>query len=728
MTVASITTSSPGWAARVLSHVGGKATLKHVGRDAGISSLFVIGGYLTKDEGPLKDATPQIKRLVNLVFGSPMLATLTLPELIKTWKEMKEPGGKAAIPDFVMHGLTTAIALLGISNNDREMITAASMLATLFAMAGHLEAGVEAKSLDGIGKLKALIPAKAKRLRYPGGQLVEEVDIAALKLGDHVLVAHNEPVPVDGKIIGIYKDSEELAHGAIHSDVSYNGEGVQHPVSVTSPVRQCARPAEGTNMVVEVKAVAAESTLMREIDFLKKAEDMPSHAAHRIKRGISNIYVPAMMAACAAQFALAYHRDHQKHAGCALDPKKPAEAIQSTERSTKTHGAKHSTKKAVKRTAELAIKMAPCAIMASTLVIPFVKNALASTHGVMIRKESSLDTMKNITHVVTDLRGTLTKGVTEFRGLHIVGQDGRLVEKNDHALLAMIGKAQSVSTHHVAEALKIASAKAGHSLKLAADESSVLHMNKGVSARLGKHRLVVGCKELLEESGYVVPEALVRGACNYEGSTTYFCHELDGVQCFGFAGLQDELREGTKHAINALVERGVTITVATGMEEASAQYLVKQLSPEGKIQLRAACDPELKTRIVASLMADKRNVVAAVGDAANDAPFMKYVEKNGGVSLAIKSTAAAVTEEAASAVVQGIHQLPDLMTLSRRLSHALWLNVSAAVSWMTLLVGSHIMGHEMKTEHASIAHETPTFLLALAGLAQSLSLVKGVSR
>jgi P-type Cu+ transporter len=720
---------SASWGSRILSTVGGTRTLKNIGADTGVSALFVVGSHLTDEDGPLKDASDNTKRLVNLAFGSPMLAKLTVPELIEHWKAIRTHDGRQAIPDFLMHALTTAIATLGIAKNDKEMITASAMLATLFAMAGHLEAGVEVKSLDGIAKLKAQVPQKARRLFDPAdlGKF-EDVDVGELKAGDHVLVEHGQPIPVDGAVTSIHRDGRQITSGAIKTSLMHDGEGVQHSVAPSSRVRQCAFPAEGTNMVVRAETTAAESALMSEIEFLEKAEQTPSRAAHGIKRGISNVYVPAMVAACAAQFAWTYYKDQKKHAAKAVhQPHETPDEERARDQHQKTHGVKHHTEKAVKRTAELAIKMAPCAIMAATLVIPFVKNALASSHGVMVRKEAALDTMKNITHVVTDLRGTLTKGITEFKGLHL-WENEALVETADHALLGMIGKTQTASTHHVAEALKNAAAKAGHALELGAAEHATLHMNKGVSGVFGEQKMVVGNHALMQELGHDVPEGLLKAASEHAGSTAFFCHEVNGVKRFGFAGLQDELRAGTRQALDELMKRGVHVTVATGMEETSARNILQQLGAHEGITLRAGCSPQDKVEIAKALMADKKSLIAAVGDAGNDTPFMKHVEKHGGVAMAIKDTAHATTQEAASVVVEGIHQLPDLMTLSKRLSHALWLNVTAAASWMTLLVGSHVFGHEMKTEHASIAHEAPTFLLTLAGLGQSLSMAKGMAR
>ncbi|MBY0406698.1 MAG: hypothetical protein K2Q01_03330, partial [Rickettsiales bacterium] len=400
--------ANDSWRSRVLSHVGGPTTFKKIGKDAGIAAVFAIGGWMTSDDGPMKDASPNTKRLVNLAFGAPMLAKLNLPELQKTWKERE-------IPDFVMHGLTTAIATLGISTNDRDMINSAAMLATLFSMAGHLEEGVQGKSQEGIKTLEKLVPGTATLHKSGKNVPIEQVKVKQL-----VRVAHGETIPVDGVVKEILVKGKPESIGAVRMPQLHDGEGGQVRVRLGEPVPQGAVAAEGTPLVVKAKAVAADSSISRNISYLSEAEGAVG-TSHSVSSGIKHIYVPIMLAACAGEFAWSYYKHKKKHEqaelidGKSAEPskeikvekwiseklgwgkkaKKDTEAAEGKkdEKDDKDEKKKEDEhrprtevdhlRKSIKRTAELAIKMAPCAIMASLLVIPFVKNALAARHGVM---------------------------------------------------------------------------------------------------------------------------------------------------------------------------------------------------------------------------------------------------------------------------------------------------------------------------------------------------------
>lgn len=757
---------SDSWRSRVLSHVGGPQTFKKIGVDAGVASLFAIGGWLTSDDGPLKDAPPNTKRLVNLAFGSPMLAKLTVPELVNTWKERE-------VPDFVMHGLTTAIALLGAGTNDRDMINSAAMLSTLFAMAGHLEEGVQSKSLEGVQKLEKMVPAVAT---LHGSNSAVPVD--QLKLGEHVVVKHGEAVPVDGVVSHIEVAGKKSSLGAIHMPIALDGEGKQMAVTIGGKVPQGALAAEGTQLVVETKALAAESAISRNIEYLKAAESVPGKSVHSVKGGINNIYVPIMLAACAAEFAWTYYKhkkkheknteahetipavnrgdpwivsgypkkDHKKTDKKSDDPTQKADDDKDAPNDNQPPQAegKHvrqrtnadHLRKAVKQTAELAIKMAPCAIAASMLVLPFVKNALASSHGVMVREDVALEKLKNVTHVLTDIRGTLTTGVSAFKGLHLWDDAAKVLKvceaQVEHGLLGLLGKAQTASTHEVAASMRAAAAKVGHDLELLQGEVATSTITKGVKGSLhGGHEVMIGGKSMFTEHGHALPEELLKAADAHGGDLTYFRHQHGDEVRFGIASFRDELRPGVKEAITKLREDGKTVVLVTGMPKKSAEAILAELEPhavpDNPIQLRADCIPlgkpgEMGKDDVVREFSRKEHTLVGIGDGENDAPFMSLVKKGGGIAMAVASTGAAATKDSASMVIEGVHQLPDLIKLSKNMSHALWLNVGAAASWMGLLVGSHYAGYHMKTQTASVLHEAPTFMITLASLMQSLSL------
>lgn len=756
-------------------HVGGPQTVKNIATDAGISAFFAIGGYLTSDDGPLKDASPGTKRLLNAVFGAPMAGKILLPDLHASWKERN-------VPDFLMTALSTTIGALGVGMNDREMINSAAMLAALFSMAGHLEDGVIQKNEQGINDLEASVPKQVTRrvASEAGSHSVETVALEHVKEGDHLIVPHGETAPVDGVVKEIKVHGQPHSTGSVSLPRALNGENTLIPVQVGERIPQGAIASEGSHLVMQATANGAESTIMRNVEYLRAAEEAaPAKAVHSIRNGMNYVYIPMMVAACAVQFIASYYQDKKKHKLTnAIDslkekigkqvatvkpdntaPKDLPPAASSSRSTSLVDGLPvvHETppalevakddprrdrtlpeklEKSTKKTAELAIKMAPCAIAAGMLILPFLKNKLAAHHGVIIREDAAFEKTQNITHVLTDIRGTLTKGMSEFRGLHVWDEAAaafsKLEGQAEQGLLQLLGKAEAESSHPLAKSIRQAASDRGLDLSLASHESVTVHPGHGVVGKLGSENIVVGSKELLRTQGSHSPSEAMQKAAEAMGDVVYFNHNGK----VGVAALEDPLRAGAAEALYELRKKGKKVVLVTGMPESSARAIMAKLEtkplPENPLILRAeqnfigTAEKKGKDDVVREFLGEK-NVLATVGDGENDAPFMSLVKQHGGVSFAIGSTGAGSTKEVASMVIEGIHQLPELMTLSKKVSQALIINVSAAAAWMSFLIGSHIFGLEMKPEKASVAHEAPTFLLTIASLVQSFRLTKGIS-
>ena len=555
-----------------------------------------------------------------------------------------------------------------------------------------------------------------------------------------------------------------------------DGEGQLKPIEHGGPVPQGAVVPKDTELVIKSTAAANDSTILRDVRYLEEAQEIKGSMSKSVTGSIKNIYVPIMMAAVAAEFAWSYYHHKKKHeekdaayrehkAGKPFDyhchevcdserEKRKAKArsgeahdepdLDALDRAHWDQEHKKRThidhaRKSVKRTAELAIKMAPCAITASLLVIPFIKNALASSHGVMVREEAALENVKKVTHVLSDIRGPLTSGVSEYSGLHIwdhaKGSMSNAAVAIEHAIIGDAAKAQTVSGHEVAGAIKRAADRRGHrDIGLRGAEVAENLNNQGVRGHFAEdHHVLMGNHACFTEAGHDLPQGLVEAAKAHGGDVTFFRHTRGDTTHVGFVHCEQQLRAGAKEAITDLRKKGVKVALVTGMPEQTAQSILRRLDAGGladnPILLHADCPSTSRGgRIgkddIVGRYAHKDHMIAAIGDGFNDGAFMQKAKSVGGISMAVNSTGAAVTKDNASMVIEGIHQLPDLMALSKNMGHALWLNVGAAASWMSLLVGSHYAGYHMKTQEASLLHEAPTFLLTLASLGQSLRLTR----
>lgn len=743
--------NSTSWVTRAAGHVGGMKTVKGIGGDVGISALFAIGGWLNSDDGPMKDASPATKKLLNAVFGVPMFAKLTVPELVHSWKGRD-------VPDFVMHGLTAAIGVLGATTNDKEMMQSAAMLAALFAMAGRLEHGVRSTSREALTELEHSIPKNAtRRIEVEGGgHDFRPVSTEEIGVGEHLLVRHGETVPVNAEVLEVKALPGSLRpnSGGVHYPTIGSGEKALKSVEIGSHVPQGAI-AEGADLIVKATHKSEESLLRLNLKYLKKGEN-PAKSVHGIKGVVNNIYVPILVAACAAQFLVSY--GHQKrrraeHERRVTEIGQPDHSPQEKEhKESKLQFWKKKKdfnpedadwERPLKRTAELAIKMAPCAVMASLLVLPFVKNRLASKFGVLVRDDAALEKCKGITHVLTDIRGTLTRDVHEFTGLHlwdgVKGAFEKCGQELEHELLTLIGKAESKSPHSLAESLRKAARERNLNIAVHPEMDKILHdAGKGVVGRLqdgtvliGNHDMLKSGENIFKERNFRVPQGMIEKAREMGDSSYLYAVTKGDATHWGLATFKDELRPDVVQSLQEMHQKGVKLIAVTGMEEHKAEHYLKQIDPEGKMGIRLYADhssvrtngKRAKTEVVEEY-SRPGHVVAAIGDAGNDAAFLQRARELGGVSFAIGAGGAELTKGRASMVIEGVHQIPGIMEMSASLNRLLWTNVAAAASWMTFLVGTHVFGMEMKPHKASIAHEAPTFLLTLTSLWESFKLTK----
>lgn len=705
-----------------LSLIGGGDTAKEIGITTGVSALWAVGSHLT--ETTFKDASPNVKRLLNAVFGVPVASRIIIPDLIESWKERD-------VPDFVMAALTAAIATLGVATNDKEFITSASMLAALFGISGHLEDGVEGAGEEKINELEASVPATARiREKQPDGSyLIREIPREEIKAGDEVIVDAMSAFPVDGSVIEVNGIAGK--DGVIQFDRSFKGEEGAVEIPYGEQVPQGAHAAEGNSFVIRAARPASESTILRNVELIRNAPK--SKTETKIEGLVDNVYVPILVAAAGAQFVWSFIQDRKKHEGNRDKPH--------TDDTSKghfpgevDHTLWHSVRKALTRTAELAIKMAPCAITAAMLVTKFTKFRLSSLFGVHVRDDGALEKLPQSDTILTDVRGTLTRGYLDVEDITPVGAS-RLSAKE---LTEICATAESTSNHAFAKAFLRKAAD--QDIAVTVQPTDIINASPtGVDATIRDGlRVSIGNADYMKKhADAVVPDEVKAAmqAKNAEGYSTSLIRiaHADGQIEWAFATASDPLREGVKEAITDLRKQGKTIVLMTGMPEEEAQFIRAKLDDPSitanPILVRSNLrlleqDGEAGKDTVIEEFHAKGGKLIAIGDAANDAPAMVLVREKGGVSLAVSTRDGSPTEEVASIVINGVHQLPGLMQLSKNLQNTLKANLGAAVGWMSFLIGSHVFGLEMKPQLASIAHETPTVLETLASVVEGLNLTK----
>lgn len=347
----------------------------------------------------------------------------------------------------------------------------------------------------------------------------------------------------------------------------------------------------------------------------------------------------------------------------------------------------------------------PCALGLATPTAVMVGTGVGAEQGILVKGGAVLETATKIQHIVLDKTGTLTMGKMSVSGADVQGEWN---SSSEQRLLwwTIVGLAEGGSEHPIARAI-LAGAK--EKLGLAVDgtlDGSVgdfkATVGKGLSATvepngtLGRKRydVVVGNTSLLRSRGVNVPvspedeydqdarrnsrslsvsgPSSTRKGAESAGITTIHV-AIDGAYT-GSIALSDTLKPSARACIAALQQMGITASLVTGDQAATAQHVAALVGipPENVF---AGVLPSGKQAIIEDLQKQGK-IVAMAGDGINDSPALATA--NVGISLASGTD---VAMEAADIVLMKPNQLMDIpaslhlsRTIFRRIKYNLLLS------------------------------------------------------
>ena len=265
----------------------------------------------------------------------------------------------------------------------------------------------------------------------------------------------------------------------------------------------------------------------------------------------------------------------------------------------------------------------PCALVLSVPLAFFSGIGAGSKLGILFKGGNSLEAIKNVTTVVMDKTGTITKGTFEVQ--EVVPEEGVSADE----LLAYSAACELNSTHPIGSSV----VNCARSKQLDLEHPTKVEeiAGKGIRAQLAVGEVLCGNRKLMAQFG--VPTA------NFRPKTfgTEVLTALNG-KLIGHLIIADTIKEESPAAIAALHRIGIKTAMLTGDGEESAKAVAKATGVE---EVHAKLLPQDKLNELGRIR-NRNGAVMFVGDGINDAPVLAGAD----VGAAMGSGADAAIEAA----------------------------------------------------------------------------------
>ena len=510
---------------------------------------------------------------LQLVLATPVQFWIGWRFYTGAWNALRGGGANMdvliALGTTMAYAYSAAVVALGLPLH--VYFEASAAIITLVLMGKLLEQRARARASAAIEALIKLQPKTARVRRQDG---VAEIPVSEMRVDDVFVVRPGESVPVDGVVV--------------HGESSVNESmltGESLPVAKADGARVYAATLN-TDGLLECRAtgVGADTALAAIIRLVEEAQGSKA-PIQRLADRVSGVFVPVVVAIALVTLAGSWWFTGESAT-------------------------------ALIRAVAVLVIACPCALGLATPTAIMVGSGAGARAGALIRNAAALEHAGRIDTLVVDKTGTLTWGRPSVTDVVVLGSG------TEADVLRIAASLEQGSEHPLARAVLEHAASAG--IKGEPVTAFRAIAGKGVRGSIAGTDAALGTLRLMSELGIAVedtrPEALQR-----EGKTVTVV-ALDG-RAIGLIAIADRVRPTSRAAISALNAMGITVTMLTGDNPATAAAIARDVGIEN---FEAEVLPERKAERVAELKRDGRTV-GMVGDGVNDAPALAAAD----VSFAI---------------------------------------------------------------------------------------------
>jgi len=519
--------------------------------------------------------------------------------------------------------LTGPLHLAGLGVEDYAGV--AAMIMAFHLTGRYLEASAKGRASQAIRKLIQL-GAKTARVIENGQE--REVPIEEVRPGDVMVVRPGGKIPTDGEVIeGSSSVDESMA----------TGESMPVPKGAGDEVIGATVNQRGLLRVRATK-VGSDTFLSQVIRMVEECQSSKVPIQEFADR-VTGVFVPIVLLLAGVTFAawlligLLLPEEFHAFTGWA------STYIPWLSRDIGP------VSMAIFAAVAVLVIACPCSLGLATPAALMVSSGLGAENGILIRSGAAIQAMKDVSIIVLDKTGTVTRGRPEVTDIVLLeGIDRDL-------LLETAASLENASEHPLGRAIVEKASEEG--IRTMKVEEFEAISGRGVRAKLRGETVLAGTSALMRESGLStesIDDQVNRLA--EEGKTTVVV--AAGGKFLGVFGIADTVKEDSARSIAALKRLGFDTALLSGDNERTTAAIARQV---GIGRIMANVLPDEKAKEIARLQ-QRVGPVAMVGDGINDAPALVQADVGiaigTGTDIAIESSDITIVRGDLSSVVTAV--------------------------------------------------------------------------
>ncbi len=516
-----------------------------------------------------------------------------------------------AIRGFLQRDVTNAMEILVSIAVLACYITGQHELAILIPVVLSVVHFLEERSImggrDAIEGLKQMQATDAV-LETEDGEVT--VEVQALKRGDIIIVRPGMGLPIDGTVIWGNSNIDQK---------SLTGEPLPAAVTVGDTVYAGTTNLDGM-IKVRVEKEYQDTSFTKIVSLLEEAQSITVPEIRIVDR-FMHYYIPLALIVAALTALLSRN---------------------------------------ISNAIAVLVVSCPCGHMLVSSAPMIAALAVSTKRGILIKNAKFVEQLTNITTVIFDKTGTITRGELSISGFYLQEAQSR------EELFARGGCVACSSMHPISRSLM--KTLEGEGIPYEEGFQVRETAGKGLTGTRGGEEILFGSRHWIEARGYQPEDPHMDTG---GGPANWVVYNGRVLGCLMF---DDSVRPEAEEVVSRLHEDGMEQTVLlTGDREFAARKVQRQT---GIDQVYFHLLPEEKLEHVKRLRQDAH--VLAVGDGINDA--LALAEADVGIAMGAMGSDVAIQSADIALMNNDLNNIPFVMSLARSTKSIMYQNIGIAFS------------------------------------------------